>query len=165
MTYLILGIAVLAGFLLAGRWYVQADPKLIIKAVKWLLISSVLLIALYFLITGRIGLALAALPALLPWFIRLRQAAILAKTIHNMSQNGQSKRNANDNRTYQGHPNNNTSQMSIAEAYDILGLDDPATEDEIREAHRRLIANVHPDKGGSTYLAAQINRAKDMLLG
>ena len=69
---LTLSIALLAGLLLAGRWYVQADPKLLLKVLKWLLISLVLFIALFFLISGRVGLALAALPALLPWFIRFR---------------------------------------------------------------------------------------------
>lgn len=55
--------------------------------------------------------------------------------------------------------------MTRAEAFKLLGLDDEASETEIRDAHRRLIARVHPDHGGSAYLAAEINRARDVLLG
>ncbi len=55
--------------------------------------------------------------------------------------------------------------MSAKEAYDVLGLEQGASEAEVREAHRRLMKQVHPDRGGSAALAAQINEAKDRILG
>lgn len=51
-----------------------------------------------------------------------------------------------------------------AEARAILGIDRTADADAIRSAHRRLIASVHPDRGGSTDLTRRVNAARDLLL-
>lgn len=52
-----------------------------------------------------------------------------------------------------------------AEARAVLGVPEDADADAIRRAHRRLIAGVHPDRGGSADLARRINAARDLLLG
>jgi len=54
--------------------------------------------------------------------------------------------------------------MSAEDALDILGLIPGATKKEISSAHRKLMSTLHPDKGGSTYLATRVNQAKDRLL-
>ena len=55
--------------------------------------------------------------------------------------------------------------MSPAEALDNLGLRPGASAEDIRAAHRRLMQSAHPDRGGSDWLAARINQARDTLLG
>jgi DnaJ-domain-containing protein 1 len=54
--------------------------------------------------------------------------------------------------------------VTVEEAYAILGLAPGADAEAIKEAHRRLMVKLHPDHGGSDYLATKINRARDVLL-
>ena len=55
--------------------------------------------------------------------------------------------------------------MDHAEALAVLGLTQGATEEDIRAAHRRLMRSAHPDRGGSAWMAARVNAARDLLLG
>ena len=66
--------------------------------------------------------------------------------------------------TDQGQRQAGSSPMTRREAYEILGLQEGASAQEVIRAHRTLMKKFHPDHGGSTALAARVNQAKDVLM-
>jgi DnaJ-domain-containing protein 1 len=75
----------------------------------------------------------------------------------------------NFNEDFSDHTTDQSSKdtgiFSRRDALDILELDDSASADEIRAAHRQLMKKYHPDHGGSAFMAAKLNEAKEFLLG
>lgn len=257
LSMFVLGVALLVALLLLSRWYATADPKTLVKALKWAGLGLVMCGVAWLALTGRLLAAVAVLPAVLMWFMRLftglrymqmlkrmfglggagagwsspgggtgaggnrtggRQSDVRTRFLvmrldHASGQvsgevlegrfAGQRlddltldevldllaeaqadadsarlvesylDRRAPGWRTRQKRQQSGSSSsgssssgaMTRAEALRVLGLTEGADEAAIKAAHRRLMAQVHPDHGGTDYLAQQINRAKDVLLG
>ena len=151
MGALIAGLAVLILLMLLVQGFVAADTKSLARAVR---------------ITG--GVVLSVLAALLALTGRILFALIagsIALAIFTGGPMPWERFRARMRAGPGGAPPRASGKMSRAEALSVLGLSEGATSDEILAAHRRLIKQAHPDKGGSSYLAAKINEAKDVLLG
>lgn len=78
---------------------------------------------------------------------------------------GESWRHHFEEQAEENNVNDTGGEISRTEAYDILGLAGGSSREEIVNAHRKLMQKLHPDRGGSNYLAAKLNQAKDRLLG
>jgi DnaJ domain len=92
-------------------------------------------------------------------------AALIEAYLDRRAQGWREKRGDDAAKERARAPRGGRIRMAPDEAYAVLGLGKGASEGEIRAAHRKLMMKLHPDQGGSTYLAARINEAKDVLLG
>src|SRR3546814_12327777 len=72
MAWLFLGVALLGGFLLILRWYVSAEPKTLVRTLRWGGLAVGVVVALFLMVTGRFGLLWMAAAFQLPWIMRLR---------------------------------------------------------------------------------------------
>lgn len=81
IAYLVLGLTGLAGLLLIGRWFVQADPKQLAAIVRWSALVLGALFVIFVMISGRWNWLPAALIALLPWIHRMRMLSTMRKNV------------------------------------------------------------------------------------
>lgn len=154
MPLLIAGLLALIVIVALLRGTAGSDPALLMKIARWLGIAVLVVLIVFFAVTERwipavflagIAWSLFTGGRFVPGDVFQRREEI-AKPEPKPHQRMQPR-------------------MSRDEALKVLGLGSDAGELDIRAAHRRLIQQNHPDKGGSDYLASKINEAKDVLLG
>ena len=147
MLWLLFGGLILFLLLAGARAFERASVTSIKSLVAWIAALGGLSLALLLILTGKGGIAIGALVMFGPLLYQKWQAARGRKI-------GGS-----------GPPPRPGGPMTRQEAYEVLGLHPGASDADIKEAHRRLMRGAHPDHGGSDWLAARINQARDILLG
>jgi len=100
--------------------------------------------------------------------LRLLEAWLVRERPEDWASNGKTGAGAGESAgggdTGGGAGGGNSGPMSVQEAGEVLGVDPTADRDEIVAAHRTLMSRLHPDKGGSHYLATKVNEARQVLL-
>ncbi len=128
------------------------------QLILWTVVGSVIAALSILAVTGHLNIITAMIAsaiALLPKLAQfVRYIPFISRLYaQNKQQDGQ-----------QTPPARGKQKMSRDEAMEILALKPDHSADDVIQAHRRMMQKVHPDRGGSDYLAAQINQAKETLL-
>lgn len=149
ILWLVIGGLVLLALLAGLRMFERASVKNVKSLLAWIAALGGLLLALLLILTGRGGLAISGLLLFGPLLWQRWQVSRYNRMGGNAGR----------------PPPRAQGPMSREEAYQVLGLQPGASVSEIRAAHRRLMRGAHPDSGGSDWLAARVNQARDILLG
>lgn len=146
MIIFILGLLALAVFMGALGMFSRAQISSVKRFGAWTVALGGLALGALLLLTGRGAVAISALMFLGPliWQWMGPKVAVPGS---------------------KPSPRAGLGTMTRAEAFEILGLKSGATDTDIRAAYHRLMRAAHPDAGGSDWLAARINQARDTLLG
>lgn len=164
MPRLIILIAIAAIALIIWHKITKAKGEERKKMIMWSAIGGVLAVIGLLAITGHLNIITAMIAGAVALLPRVMQLAKYLPFVNRMyQQHGQQQ--AQNKQSQQGSRPASGNNMSAEQAREVLGLKPDCTREDIIKAHRRMMQKVHPDRGGSDFLASQINTAKDVLLG
>ncbi len=159
MFYSILLVAAIAGGLyVAKRWStvpIEKRKDFVMKVALWGSAAIVVLLV----VGGRAHWLMGVLAALIAVAGRAMQLAQFVPIFKNLFGDGQVGGSKGQ------HAASQNKVMTRKDAAQILGVDENASPEEVRLAHKKLMQKIHPDRGGTDALAAQINNAKEILIG
>ena len=133
------------------------------KMILWSIISGVLAVLGLLAVTGHLNIITAMIAGAIALLPRAMQLAKYLPFISRLYQQHGQQQTQNSQQGSQSA--NGKNSMSAEQAREVLGLKPDCSKEDIILAHRRMMQKVHPDRGGSDFLASQINTAKDVLLG
>ncbi|WP_286830866.1 MULTISPECIES: J domain-containing protein [Kordiimonas] len=145
IAWFVIGLILAAALLALLNWWASADVKAAKTSLFWAIVGLCGLFGLVMVAAGKPFFAI--IPA---GFAAWRMFG--AKAAERVKGGGQ------------GAGGRSGGSMTRKEALDVLGLKEGASEQEINQAYRKLMAQCHPDKGGNDYLAGKLNEAKQTLL-
>jgi hypothetical protein len=165
MLWLLLGGLALFAFMGGLRAFERASIATLKSFLLWAAALAGLSLMLMLVLTGREGIAIGALVMFAPvLWERARTAYPWLGPARRPAPPPGGGGRASGAGTRSGDARRGGA-MSRAEALEILGLRPGATAEEIRAAHHRLMRAAHPDAGGSDWIAARLNLAREVLLG
>lgn len=150
----------LIGAIILGSWfwYRKQPAERRGRAALKIILLTLTLALLYLTVTGRIHWIGALFAALLPLAQKFLPLILRFLPFLKFLRSRRQQGDKTESRPRNG-PN-----LTRQEALDVLGLKEGASREDIIQAHRKLIQKIHPDRGGSDWLAAKINAAKSKLL-
>jgi hypothetical protein len=156
MLWLVLG-GLTVFVLVAGlSAFERASTATIKSLLAWIAALAGLSLAALLFLSGRGGIAFGPLLMFGPLIWRRLRGVLLAKPPASGPAPGPPPPGP--------QPRRGSSAMTLDEAYEVLGLAPGASQADVRAAHRRLMRVAHPDTGGSDWIAARVNQARDLLL-